>query len=205
MPRSKSIFGANPNKTLNWLLLALALVLVTRKWICMPALVIGNSMTPTLRDGQVVLVNKVAYHLHAPERGDLVSVCTGSGLMIKRIIGLPGEEVALRDGRLYVNGRLMPEPYVELPDHFELASGKIPSNCYGVIGDNRCGTVVAVVGRQRIVGKLMCAGQPTTKDWATVFNPTPLSDKDEQMAVVFTSPKPSRELAGPEHVIFARA
>jgi len=125
--------------------------------------------------------------------------------MIKRIIGLPGEEVALRGGRLYVNGRLMPEPYVELPDHLELAPGKIPSNCYGVIGDNRRGTVVAVVGKQRIIGKLMCGGRPTTKDWATAFNWTSLTDKDEQMAGALTGLKPSRDLSGSAHLILARA
>ena len=153
MSRSKSFCGAYPRKTLNWLLLVLALVLAIREWICMPALVFGTSMAPTLQDGQVVLVNKLAYLFRAPARGDIVCIWTGREFLIKRIIGLPGEGVALQNGKLYVNGRLVLEPYADHPGEVEIAPGKIPANSFGVIGDNRLGTIVAVVNRGRIVGE----------------------------------------------------
>ena len=155
MFRSTTFCGANPRKTLTWLLVVLALVLLIRKWVCMPALVLGTSMSPTLQDRQVVLVNKLAYLLRPPARGDIVSIWTGRERLIKRIIGLPGEEVALKAGRLFVNGRVVLEPYLETPGDVEMAPGKIPVNSFGVIGDNRSGTAVALVNRSRIVGALV--------------------------------------------------
>jgi hypothetical protein len=64
------------------------------------------------------------------------------------------EELTLRDGKLYVNGALMLEPYVEFPGQLEIAPGRIPPNSFGVIGDNRAGTVIALANRERIVGRL---------------------------------------------------
>ncbi len=154
----RSFGGSNARPTLNGLLLLLLLVIAIRYWIWMPALVSGNSMKPTLRDGQMVAINKLAYFFRSPERGDVVFIWSGRELMIKRIIGLPGEEVALHDGNLYVNGRLFPEPYVARPGQLEVAPGKIPASSFVVIGDNRSGTAVAVINRKRIVGKLMRSG-----------------------------------------------
>ena len=138
------------------MLLVLVVVVAVRTWICMPALVSGSSMMPTLRDGQVVLVNKLAYCFHAPKRGEIVSIWTGRELMIKRIIGLPGEELSLHDGRLYVNGKVHAERYLDQPGELEIAGGKIPANSFAVAGDNRARTIVAIVHRKRIAGKLIC-------------------------------------------------
>ncbi len=153
-------FGAGPHRTLNWLLLVLVLVLATRKWIGMPALVFGTSMAPALQPGQIVLVHKLAYLWHEPARGDIVCIWTGSDLLLKRIIGLPGEEVALRKGKLYVGGRRVQEPYVVHRAPLEVAPGKIPANSFAIIGDNRPGTILAVVNRERIVGKLLWVNSP---------------------------------------------
>src|SRR3974377_991344 len=115
MSRSNTVCNANPRKTLSWLLVVLAFVLMVREWVCMPALVLGASMSPALQDRQVVLVNKVAYLFRPPARGDIVSIWTGREWLIKRIIGLPGEGVALKKGTLLVNGKVVPEPYLEPP------------------------------------------------------------------------------------------
>ncbi|HVV72070.1 MAG TPA: signal peptidase I, partial [Verrucomicrobiae bacterium] len=128
MCRSNTFCDASSRKTLSWLLVLLALVLVIRNWVCMPALVLGASMSPTLQDRQVVLVNKLAYLFRPPARGDIVSIWTGREWLIKRVIGLPGEEVALKKGTLLVNGEVVPEPYLEASGDVEMAPGKIPVN-----------------------------------------------------------------------------
>jgi signal peptidase I len=158
MSRCKPFRSAN-GKVLIRALLVLALVIIVRKWVCTPVLVIGNSMDPTVHDGQVLFANKLVCSLSAPARGDVVFIWTGGDLITKRIIGLPGEDVALRDGKLYIDGRFFPEPYVKHTGHMEIAAGQIPSDSFAVVGDNRLDTVVAVVKRWRIVGKLMQVGQ----------------------------------------------
>ncbi len=156
MPREGSFIRRNPRRTLKCLLVALVLALAIRKWVWMPVLIVGDSMAPTLHDGQLVIVNKVVYRFRAPARGEIVSIWTGTEYMAKRIIGRPGEEVALHAGKLQVNGRLCLEPYLEDPSDLEILPGKIPANRFAVIGDKRLGTIIALVNRTRIVGKVVC-------------------------------------------------
>jgi signal peptidase I len=125
-----------------------------RQWVWMPALVTGESMEPTLRGGQLVGVNKLAYQLCGPRRGEIVEVRTGHDLMVKRVIGLPGESIALRDGKFYVNGVLLAEPYVRFQEVRTIAPGRLGPDCFVVAGDNRPQTVIAVVRRDRIVGRV---------------------------------------------------
>jgi signal peptidase I len=116
-------------------------------------------MLPTLRDGQVAILDKLSYHWRSPQRGDLVCVWTGQELYSKRIVGLPGEKIAIRDGALYVNDQTLAEPYIEARYHWNVGAGQIGSRSYVVIGDNRLlaqsQAVLAVVHRDRIVGRLI--------------------------------------------------
>lgn len=140
---------------LRWLLLALGLVLAVRHCVGMPALITGASMLPTLRGGQLVGINKLAYRFGKPRRGEVVGVWTGSGLMIKRVLGLPAENIALRDGIFYVNGAPLTEPYVQFQEQCNIAPGQLGPDHFVVAGDNRRGTIIAVVNRNRIVGRVL--------------------------------------------------
>ena len=140
---------------LGWLLLALGLVLVVRQWVWAPALITGGSMQPTLRGGHLAGINKLAYRRHPPRRGDIVAISTGLGLIVKRILGLPGEEIAMRDGVVYVNGQPLAEPYVRFPGNGTTAPGRLGPNRFVVAGDYRPASIVAVVSRDRIVGSLV--------------------------------------------------
>jgi signal peptidase I len=142
-------------RTLRWLLLALGLVLVVRQWVWMPTLITGVSMEPTLRGGQLVGVNKLAYLFRRPRRGEVVEVWTGRQLIIKRILGLPGEIIAMHDGKLYVNGAPVTEPYVQVQDVNTIAPGQLGPDRFLVAGDNRPQTIIAVVNRDRIVGRVL--------------------------------------------------
>jgi signal peptidase I len=139
-----------------WLGLVLALALGVRHWIWVPTLVQGASMWPSLKPGQLAGINKLAYASRLPTRGDIVAVWTGKEVLIKRVVGLPGEMIGMRRGVFCVNGVPLPEPYVQCQDEGQdIAAGRIEPNCVVVASDNRPGGVIAVVGKQRIVGQIV--------------------------------------------------
>ena len=102
----------------------------------------SESMVPTLRVGDRVLVNKFIYRFTDPERGDIVvfeSVEGGGEDLIKRVVGVPGDEISVRGGRLLVNGEPQKEPYVnkKYPDRSSSAPTTVPEGHVFVMGDNR--------------------------------------------------------------------
>jgi signal peptidase I len=98
----------------------------------------GSSMEPNLHDGEYVLIDKVSYLLHAPERGDvIVFVRPGVPDYIKRVIGLPGDTVEVRGGQVVVNGVMLEEPYITQAIQSDQAARQIESGRYFVMGDNR--------------------------------------------------------------------
>jgi signal peptidase I len=142
-------------RRLRWLSLALGLALAARQWVCMPELLTGESMRPTLHGGELVWVNKLAYRFGRPRRGEVVQVWTGRDVMVKRVLGLPGENIAMHDGIFYVNGAPLTEPYVQFKDESNIAPGLLGPDRFLVAGDNRSKTIIAVVNRDRIVGRVL--------------------------------------------------
>jgi signal peptidase I len=144
------------------ILLAFALALVLKTFVVQAFYIPSGSMEPTLMPGDRVLVNKVLYH---PHRGDIVVfedptgqqpdrgvvegflhwLSEGLGFarppnedFIKRVIGLPGETVELRDGNLYVDGKQVPQPYLKgPPDTRPYGPKTVPPDSLFVLGDNR--------------------------------------------------------------------
>jgi signal peptidase I len=100
----------------------------------------GQSMEPSLHDGQYLIASKVAYWLHPPERGDVVVLDPPRGdspvPYIKRVIGLPGDLVEVRDQRVWVNGIALNEPYVSAPPNYP-GNWVVAAGEYFVLGDNR--------------------------------------------------------------------
>jgi signal peptidase I len=102
----------------------------------------SGSMIPTLEIGDRVLVNKFIYRFTEPKRGDIVvftSVDNPKEDLIKRFIGLPGEKIAVRGGKLFLNGEPQKEPYTnkKLPDRSFFARITVPKGHVFVMGDNR--------------------------------------------------------------------
>jgi signal peptidase I len=102
----------------------------------------SESMVPTLRIGDRVLVNKFIYRFAQPERGDIIvfeSVEGGGEDLIKRVVGVPGDKISVRGGRLLVNGEPQREPYVykKYPDRSSSAPTTVPEDHVFVMGDNR--------------------------------------------------------------------
>ncbi len=99
----------------------------------------GFSMLPTLQNGEYVLVNRLAYRFGQPERGDIIVFrfpVNPKEDLIKRVIGLPGEEVAITGGKVYINGAALDEPYIAAaPDY--TTQWSVPEGYLFVLGDNR--------------------------------------------------------------------
>ena len=99
----------------------------------------GSSMEPTLHSGEFVIVNKLTYKLGMPEIGDVVIFHyprDPEQEYVKRVIGLPGDQVVITDGKVYVNGQLLEEDYIAASPANE-ASWDIPEDAIFVLGDNR--------------------------------------------------------------------
>ena len=129
----------------------------------------GESMKPTLKNGQAVIVHKISYHFTDPKRFDVIvfenNKNNNSHFYIKRIIGLPGETIQITDGEVYINGeKLEGTPFKESIVTAGLASDPIElgENEYFVMGDNannsedsRSANIGNVV-RENIIGKIRC-------------------------------------------------
>lgn len=119
----------------------------------------GESMLPGLRSGDLVLVDKLAYWAKNPERGDIVVARDRNELIVKRVVGLPDEEVELHEGKLYINERPLAEVYPVEPGWLSLRRGRLLEDRYALLGDNRAvssaASVHAVILKEQIVGKVI--------------------------------------------------
>ena len=98
----------------------------------------GQSMEPSLHDNEYVLIDKISYLLHPPERGDVIVLLRpGERDYIKRVIGLPGDTVEIRGGKVLVNGVVLEEPYISQPVRSDLPARQVEPDRYFVLGDNR--------------------------------------------------------------------
>jgi signal peptidase I len=100
----------------------------------------GSSMEPTLHTGEFVIVNKLAYKLSKPALGDIIVFHfprDPKQEYIKRVIGLPGDQVTIQEGKVYVNGQEIVEPYISAPPVYPGNSWQVPAGQLFVLGDNR--------------------------------------------------------------------
>jgi signal peptidase I len=133
------LIGRRPRATLVRIVVLTVTCFITFKFILLPIRIEGISMEPTLHDRQVHGVNRLAFLRHEPQRGDIVSVrFAGTSVMLmKRIIALPGETLEFREGRAYINGKPLDEPYLKLPCDWEAGPFQCSPTQYYVVGDNR--------------------------------------------------------------------
>lgn len=117
-------------------------------------------MVPTLEDNQVLLLNKIDYKFNEIERYDIVVIKVGKSEIIKRVIGLPGENIEYRNNTLYINGHEEKTKYNFDTDDFNLESicncDKIPQDKYLVLGDNRMvssdSRIIGLIDKEDILG-----------------------------------------------------
>ena len=117
-------------------LLAVATLLFVMQGFCIS----GDCMQPHLYTGERVLANKLAYRLASPRRGDIVIFAYPKDtrqVYVKRVVGLPGETVAIRGGAVLVNGHPLSEPYKTFAAHGDMAAQAVLPGQYFMMGDNR--------------------------------------------------------------------
>ena len=156
-----------------WLLAALAL----RLWVLSFALIRGQSMLSTLRDGEWAFVWRLPYRFRAPRRHEVV-ICHFPGrkwkrcrripqAFVKRVIGLPGDTLEMAEGVLYVNGAPLDEPYLE-PERCRFLRDRAPVTLgpdeYFVMGDNRDRSSdsrrMGSIHRRDVRGRVLCVFLP---------------------------------------------
>lgn len=144
------------------------IVIVVRSFIAEPRYIPSSSMEPTLQINDRLIIEKLSYKFRKPERGEVVvfnppavaAVPDSSLVYIKRLIGLPGDRISIRDGKVFVNGKALNEPYAKEPSDYTLPtldsekcqncflpdtqiepdktlSFTVPPNSYWMMGDNR--------------------------------------------------------------------
>ena len=154
------------------LVIALSIFLIVYLFLMQPHQVNGQSMIPNFESGDYVLTDKISYRLGEPQRGDVVvfhapssAHCPqGTGCdFIKRVVGLPGELVEIKDSQIFVNSESLGEVYI--PDEFQTEAGSftrnksvsLGDNQYFVVGDNRPHSsdsrVWGPIDKSMIVGK----------------------------------------------------
>ena len=114
----------------------IAIVLLVKQFIVTPIQVNGDSMYPTLKDGDLMLLNRLTYQFGSINRFDIVVADKGDSYIIKRVIGLPGEHIKYDNNQLFINDELIQEPYLHdvVTEDFEVY---LDDNCYFLMGDNR--------------------------------------------------------------------
>lgn len=151
------------------LIIAVAVALIFVLFLYQPVRVEGFSMMPRLQNDERLFVNKFAFHFESVQRGDVVVFWYPRDTrisFIKRVIGVPGDQVAIRNGIVYVNGLRLREPYV-LPrfrDHWNYPAVTVPPDQYYVLGDHRNSSndsrMWGFVPAQNIYGKAVFAYWP---------------------------------------------
>lgn len=123
--------------------ISVAIVLPIRAYIAQPFIVSGASMEPNFYDSEYLIIDELTYAFRKPERGEVVVFrypLNPSEFFIKRIIGLPGDAVEIKNGKILINDKVFPETYISAELEKETMpnlTAKLDENDYFVLGDNR--------------------------------------------------------------------
>ncbi len=125
----------------------------------------SSSMLPTLEINDRLIIDKLSYRFKDPQRGDIVVFTPTPALQqenfkdafIKRVIGLPGDTIEVKEGKVYVNGEMLTEEYIKEQPKYDYGPVVVPENQYLVLGDNRNNSYDShywgFVPRENIIGQ----------------------------------------------------
>ena len=151
--------------------IAIIVILLIKTFIASPIIVSGDSMDPTLLNGDMMILTKFSYYTSKIERFDIVVVDHRDTLIIKRVIGLPGDTVKCIDNTLYINDKVYVENYLdEGTKTTDFETEVIPEGHYYVLGDNRevslDSRTIGLVKESQIEGKATLTIFPFNR-WGT--------------------------------------
>ncbi|WP_443089739.1 signal peptidase I [Virgibacillus sp. MG-45] len=152
------------NELIEWIkaiFVAILLALFLRSFIFATSIVEGESMEPTLEDGERVIFNKFIYIINEPARGDIVIIERPFKNYVKRVIGLPGDTIEVKDHTLYVNKKVFNQDFLTeeaLNRTGNFGPFEIPEESYFVMGDNRAISKdsrngLGLIDREDIIGR----------------------------------------------------
>ena len=155
--------------------LSVILALGIRTFVAEARYIPSGSMLPTLQINDRLIVDKLSYHFHSLERGDIVVFSPTETLkdqgfkdaFIKRVIGLPGEKVEVKGGRVYINDQPLREDYIEEKPSYQWGPVTVAADSYLVLGDNRNNSYDShywgFVPRDRIIGRAVVRFWPPNR------------------------------------------
>jgi len=138
-----------------YVIIILTVVLI-RTYLFTPIKVNGSSMMNTLENGDTMILNKIGMKINELKRFQIVVIKTEESYLIKRIIGLPGETIEYKDGLLYINDKVMKDPYFKENNTIDFSKVTIPKDHYFVMGDNRDDSIdsriIGCINKEDIMG-----------------------------------------------------
>lgn len=129
-------------ETVSIVVIAFILAMILRTFVIEGRIIPTGSMLPTIQLGNRVMVNKFIYYFKEPQRGDIIvfdppDILNSNLDYIKRVIGLPGDTVEVKNGQVYINGHQLIEPYLAEAIEYEYGPVVVPDDGLFVLGDNR--------------------------------------------------------------------
>lgn len=155
--------------------LSLLLALGIRTFVAEARYIPSGSMEPTLQINDKLIIDKISYDFSPPQRGDIIVFNPTETLQeenfhdafIKRVIGLPGEKVEVKNGKVYINNKPLTENYIKAKPNYQWGPVVVPANSYLVLGDNRNNSYDShywgFVPRNKIVGKAILRFWPINR------------------------------------------
>jgi len=168
-------FWIEAAKTLGFSLL---LAFGIRQFIAEPRYIPSESMVPTLEVNDRLMVEKLSYLFHPPNRGDVVVFWPPDRLkqqnpelekdaFIKRVIGLPGDQVEVKEGKVFINNKPLVEDYIAAKPNYQWGPETVPNDSYLMLGDNRNNSYDShfwgYVPRQNLIGRAAFRFWPLTR------------------------------------------
>lgn len=167
-------------ETVETLLGAVVLAVFIMVFVAQAFTVEGPSMEPTFVTGERILADKLTYRFRDPRRGEVIvfDPPMESDYYIKRIVGIPGDEILIRNGKLYVNGIAASDDYTTGPIPRDFGPVVVPEDSYFVLGDNRINSKdsrdasVGMVPRSAIIGRVILRYWPPSR--TSIIQPEPV-------------------------------
>jgi signal peptidase I len=160
-------FWRSQRENIQTLVVALVLSILVRMFIAEPRYIPSDSMIPTLEVGDRLVIEKVSYYSRPPTPGDIVVFSPPDALqnrgfderdaLIKRVIGTPGQTIAVQDGQVVIDGQPKTEDYILAPIDYEMRPFEVPPGSVFVMGDNRNNSndshVWGALPRENVIGR----------------------------------------------------
>lgn len=163
-------FGLLVFEVIKVVLISLAIIIPIRYFLAQPFYVEGASMEPNFYDKEYLIIDEISYRFNEPQRGEVIvfkNPENTSVYFIKRIIGLPGEEVDIKDGHVYIDGATLVESYITEFSSEDYGPIILNDNEYFVLGDNRNNSHdsrrIGAIPENDIIGRTWFRGWPLNR------------------------------------------